>query len=153
MKLTYGAMMAFTENYCDMMESIDPEKDPRVRDTVRELFAPHFIARVGDPAKFQNREEWVDQLCGHAGKYRVKVIHRPLPYSTMVDEQKKMAACFVKEQWKRPETGEVFTEFLLNMHLEFTLDCDVVKLKKVLISRVPSVFQVDVLPDRSSIEG
>ena len=113
------------------------------------MFASDLIVRFGDPARFQNREEWVEQLCGHADKYRVKVIHRPLPYYIMVDERKKLAACFVKEQWKRPGTGEVFTEFLLNMHLEFVLEGNGVKLRKMLLSRVPSVFQIDTLPKQN----
>jgi hypothetical protein len=145
MNLTYENMMAVAERYCDMMEPIDPRQDPNVRNKVRELFASDFVVRFGDPARFQNREEWMEQLCGHADRYRVKVIHKPLPYYIIVDERKKLAACFVKEQWKHPGTGEVFTEFLLNMHLEFVLDGDAVKLRKMLLSRVPSVFQIDTL--------
>ncbi len=146
MELTYENMMKHTEKYFDILPSIDPKKDPKIVDKVRDFFSSDFIIRWGDPPKFHNREQWVDHLCGHADEYKATVLYKPNPLCLMVDNRKKMAACFVKEEMRDSVTGELQKVFLLNVHYEFTLENGAVKFKRELISHIPAIFQLDSLP-------
>jgi len=147
MKLTYESMMEHTQEYFDMLPSIDPETDPKIVDKLKNFFSSDFIIRWGIPPKFHDRDQWTDHLCGHAEEYKATVLYKPDPLCIMVDDRKKMAACFVKEEMRHPVTGELLKVFLLNVQYEFTVENNAVKFKRELISHIPAFFSSDIPPE------
>lgn len=146
MELTYKNMMEHMQKYFDILPSIAPKKDPKIVDKVKEFLASDFMVRWGDAPKFYDRDLWTDHLCGHADEYRATVLYKPEPLYIMVDDKKKMAACFVKEEMRHPVTGELLKVFLLNVHYEFTLENNAVKFKRELITHIPAKYSSDSPP-------
>jgi len=146
MELTYESMMEYTERYFDILPSIDPKKDPKIVDKVRDFFSSDFMIRWGEPPKFHNREQWMDHLCGHADEYKAIVLYKPDPLHIIIDDRKKIAACLVQEEMRHSVTGKPLKIFLINVRFEFTLENKAIKFKKELISYVSSPFQLESLP-------
>jgi len=147
MELTYEKMMEFMQKYFDMLQSINPKTDPKIVDKIKGFFSSDCIVRWGIPPKLNNRDEWVDHLCGHADEYRATVIYSPDPFYMFVDERKKMAACFAKEEMRDPKSGKLLKVFLLNVHYEFTLENNAIKFKRELISHIPAKYSSDISPE------
>lgn len=147
MELTYGKMMECMQKYFDMLPSIDSKADPKIVDKIKDFFSSDFMVRWGAPPKFNNRDEWVDHLCGHADTYRATVIYTPDPFCMFVDERKKMAACFVKEEMRDTKSRKLLKVFLLNVYYEFTLENNAIKFKRELISHIPGKYSSDISPE------
>ena len=147
MELTYENMMEHTQRYFDIIKTINPKKDPQIHNKVREFFSSDFEVRWGTPPKFNSRDEWVDHLCGHADQYIAHVLYEPDPFYIFVDDRKKMAACFVKEEMRDPVTEKLLKVFLLNVHYVFTMENNAVKFKWELISHIPAKYSSDICPE------
>jgi hypothetical protein len=147
MELTYENMVDHLNKYFDMIPKIDPASDPDIYKKMEKFFSDDFQVRWGTPVKFFNREQWIDHLCGHANEYRALIHYKKSPYYFIVDDRKKMAAGFIREQMTHPESGAIIKDFLINVHFAFTLVHGNAKFKYEMISQIPALYHVDSLTE------
>jgi hypothetical protein len=147
MELTYEKMMQHIDKYFDLVPTIDTAADRGIRKKVEDFFSEDFEIRWSTPVKFHNRQEWVDHLCGHSDDYKAIIHFKKRPYYVFIDDRKKMAACFIREQMKNTKTGQIMKDFLLNVHFEFKLVDGKVKFSHELISHIEPRYKVDSLTE------
>jgi hypothetical protein len=145
--LTYDNMMKFTQKYFDLLKDYELVKSPKFRDTMTGFFTNDFEIRWGQMVvKIDNRQEWIDHICGHADNYIAVVDYEPYPLRIMIDDKKKMAACWIKEEVRDTKTDEVKKVFLLNAYFEFKVEDNKIKFSKELISLISGLYASDLSP-------
>jgi hypothetical protein len=136
MELTYETMGATVKKYFDLLPTIEGPQDEK---KVLEFFAPDcLIQRFDLPERVEGREGFVKHLCGHADEYRAVVTYAKPPLGIMIDENKKMAAMTMLEEFKHPKTGKsIKPDLYLYVVWEFCIHENKVKAKRELIIPIP----------------
>ena len=149
MELTYDNMLAHLKKWLDMLPSVTPEN----KDKLKELFVPESMTPYEGGVG-----EW-DHVSAHWETYRAHVTYEPLPFYITIDDRRKMAAIYCREEAKQPVTGELVKVFkdpytgemvatiYLMLHVEFTLVDGEVKVKSQRFGRVDPARWYKVLPE------
>jgi len=145
--LTYDNMLKFLQTYFDSLKNIKVKENPKIRETMTDFFASDFEIRWDDMSvKIENREEWINHICGHSNVYIAHVIYKPYPFRIILDDKQKMAACWVKEEMRNAKTNELTRVFLLNNYFEFKVEDNKIKFAKEFISLIAGLYSSDVPP-------
>ena len=131
MEMTYDSLMKCVENFFDTL----PTVEPKTEDRLRQLLTPDFKCRWR--ADTYDREQWVDHICRHHAEYRATIDYKNPPFYIAVDEKRKIAACFMREEFRHPITKELIDSIILCCHYEMTLVGGEIKIKHELIAQVP----------------
>lgn len=162
MECTYDNMMALFKEYFAFLPTIGDGKDPQIRKRFREFFAPGYVNRRGDPPIFLSGSEWTDFVCEGRVRWILSLpkdipvgqmpwLYDPdpdkpqMPWYFAVDERKRMGFCLLTEQIVDVKTGEIYHEFNVNVHWGFTVHDNKVKFAWEFITRMPQLYEVDVL--------
>jgi len=145
--LTYDNILKFTQKYFDLLEDIKLKENPKIKEIMTDFFSSDFEIRWDDMSvKIENREEWINHICGHSNVYIAHVSYKPYPLRMLVDEKQKMAACWVKEEMRDAKTNELTRVFLLNVYFEYKVENNKIKFSKELISLIAGLYSSDVPP-------
>jgi hypothetical protein len=143
MEVTYEAIEKHLRGYFDALPKMELG-GPKGRAVIEPFFSPRVHVRVeGEYPVYLNIDTWLNGLSRGEHKYIIYT-RAPIGY-VIIDDRKRQAVVFMREDVQSNETGEIIRVIRNNAHFALNVENGVLKFTDELITRIPGKYQLDYI--------